>query len=144
MGYHILVYRDSFTETSTVARMFVNGDLFGQTLEDVSRGEGIKLDTKTCIPPGTYLVDVTMSSRFKRLMPIIYNQPNGYEIIKDGKSWKGCRFHGGNDHTHSAGCPLVAKNRLNPDLIQGSLEKELTELLIKLGSKGFVTFVNWI
>ena len=77
-------------------------------------------------------------------MPIIYNQQNGYELIKKGKSFKGIRLHGGNDHTHTEGCPLIAKNRLNDELIQGSMEKELTEELKKLGSKGYITVINSI
>lgn len=144
MSYHLLIIRDTFTETNCTGRLFLNGDFFCHTLEDVDRGDGIKLYGKTAIPEGTYLVDVTMSSRFKREMPMIYNQSNGYELINKGKSFKGIRLHGGNDHLDTEGCPLIAKNRLNDNLIQGTMEKPLTAELIKLGRKGYITVVNGI
>ncbi len=142
MGYHILVFRDTFTPTTTSGKLFINGKYFCFTLEDRMQPHGIKVYGETCIPEGTYYVDVTMSARFKRLMPIFFNQTNGYELIKDNNSWKGLRLHGGNKHTDSDACVLVARTRITPELIQGSMESELTKELIKLGSKGYITIVN--
>lgn len=144
MSYHILVLRDTFTEKTTAGNIYLNGDYFSRSLEDVSRGRGVKLMSRTCIPEGTYLMDVTMSTRFEREMPIIFNQPNGYQLIAGDIEFKGCRFHGGNTHVDTSGCVLTAEHRLTDDLIQGSKEKELTERLIKLGRKGFLTVVNKI
>lgn len=144
MSYHVLVLRDSFTLKSTVGKIYFNGDYFSESLEDVSRGRGIKIMENTCIPEGTYLVDVNFSGRFQREMPIIFNQPNRYQIIAGEIEFKGCRFHGGNTHLSTAGCPLTARTRVDSDTIYDSMEKELTALLIKNGRKGFVTFVNQI
>lgn len=144
MSYHLLIIRDTFTETNCTGKLFLNGNYFCHTLEDVSRGEGIKIDKKTCIPTGTYLVDVTFSQRFQRDMPMIYNQDNGYELINKGISFKGIRLHGGNTHENTKGCPLIAKNRLNDNLIQGTMEKPLTGELKRLGNKGYITIVNEI
>lgn len=120
--------------------MYFNGQYFGYTLEDVSRGENIKISGETCIPTGTYRVKNSFSRRFQRMMPMICNQSNGYELIAKGISFKGIRVHGGNRSKDTHGCILVAKNKLNPDTIQGSLEKELTVLI---GDKeGWVTIVN--
>lgn len=144
MSYHLLILRDTFTENTSVGKIFLNGNFFAHTLEDACRGDHIKIPAKTCIPEGTYLVDITISHKFGREMPIIYNQENGYELINRGISFKGIRLHGGNDHTDSAGCPLVARKRVHEGLIYGSMEKELTAALIKLGRKGYITVVNKI
>ena len=144
MSYHLLLLRHTFTEKSTGGDLHINGDYFCHTLEDVSRGRGVKLYGRTCIPEGTYFVDVTQSTRFARLMPIIYNQPNGYQVIAQDIEFKGLRFHGGNTHLNTEGCVLVAFNRLNDDTIQGTAENQLTNQLIKLGKKGFLTIVNKI
>jgi hypothetical protein len=144
MSFHILVLRNSFTEKSTQGDLYLNGDYFCKTLEDVSRGRGIKLMARTSIPEGTYLVDVSESARFKRLMPMVFNQPNGYELVNGDISFKGIRIHGGNTHEHTEGCILAAYNSLNPDTIQGTAERDLTDRLIKLGRKGFITIVNKI
>lgn len=140
MSFHILVLRDSFTLKSTVGKIYFNGQYFGYCLEDVSRGENVKIPGETCIPEGTYKVKSSMSRRFKRVMPMIYNQSNGYELIAKGISFKGLRYHGGNRSKDTHGCILIAKNKIDNDTIQGSLEKELTALI---GDKeGWVTIVN--
>ncbi len=140
MSFHILVLRDSFTLKSTVGKIYFNGEYFGYCLEDVSRGENIKIPGETCIPEGTYKVKSSMSRRFKRVIPMIYNQPNGYELISKGISFKGLRYHGGNRSKDTHGCILIAKNKIDNDTIQGSLEKELTALI---GNKeGWLTIIN--
>jgi hypothetical protein len=144
MSYHLFLLRDTFTEKSTTGKLFLNGEFFGHTLEDTSRGRSIKLNAKTSIPEGTYLVNITLSNRFQRYMPMIYNHENGYQLDNLGISFKGIRIHGGNKAEHTEGCILIAKNRLNDDLIQGSLEKELTEKLKELGGAGYITVSNKI
>lgn len=124
--------------------MFLNGNYFGYTLEDVSRGRAVKINAKTCIPEGTYLVKISRSHRFQRDMPMIYNNDNGYQLDNEGISFKGIRIHGGNTHIDSEGCVLLCKNRLNDDLIQGSLESNLTEELKRLGGSGYITVTNKI
>ncbi|MEM8564945.1 MAG: DUF5675 family protein [Bacteroidota bacterium] len=121
--------RDTYTLKSTVGKLYVNDVFFCHTLEDVVRGEGIKIKAHTAIPSGVYKVDLSISHRFKRIMPMIYTEDNRYEIKLGGIGFKGVRFHGGNTHKNTEGCPLVAYNRLSDDLIQGTAEKELTAKL---------------
>lgn len=142
MSYHLLIHRETFTTKSSTGTIYFNGSRFSYSLEDAKRGCGIKIPAETCLPDGTYMVDVTMSNRFGREMPIIYNQPNGYEIIAEGNSWKGCRIHGGNTHLNTEGCPLTAEHKQDDDTIYGSKEKDLTALLIKHGKKGFITITS--
>lgn len=140
--FNLLLKRLSYTLKSTQGELFLNDEYFSYTLEDTSRGENIKIFGETCIPTGKYKVKLSMSSRFKREMPMIFTEDNGYELKNKGISFKGIRIHGGNDSADSHGCVLVAKNLLNPDLIQGSMEKELTDKLRELGGEGTLTVVN--
>lgn len=144
MSYHLLLIRDSFSLQSTLGKLYINGNYFCETLEDVSRGYGVKINAKTCIPEGTYRMNVTWSPRFGKELPIIFNQANGFELVNRGISFKGIRTHGGNHEGNSEGCILVAKNRLNSDLIQGSMSDQLTTELISFGKAGFITVVNKI
>lgn len=134
--------RDTYTLQSTVGKMYLDGEYVGHTLEDVSRGENIKIFGETAIPTGTYRVALSMSGRFQRVMPMIFTEDNGYELINKGISFKGIRIHGGNDAKDSHGCILLAANRLSDNRIQGSLERVLTEKLQAIGGEGILIVTN--
>ena len=140
--FELELNRNTYTLKSTIGELYLNGEYFSYTLEDVVRGENIKIPGHTAIPAGRYRVKVTWSNRFKREMPMIFSEDNGYELIANGISFKGCRLHGGNTHLDTDGCPLVAKNKVNDDHIYGSMEKELTAALIELGGEGYITIRN--
>jgi hypothetical protein len=140
--FTIEVKRDTYTLQSTVGKLYLNQKFFGHTLEDVSRGENIKIPGETAIPTGMYRVVLSTSSRFKRLMPMIYTEANQYEIKMQGIRFTGVRIHGGNRSKDTHGCILIAENRINDDLIQGSLEEKLTEALQQLGGKGILVVTN--
>ena len=80
-------------------RLVIDGRNFCNTLERVEYQ----------IPAICYSVRVTMSPRFKRLLPIIQNVPQR----------SGIRIHRGNKPQHSTGCVLVPADK----------ETELTNLL---------------
>lgn len=128
------IIRDTFTKVSSTGKLYLD-DFECHTLEDVSRGEGVKIPGETCLATGKYKIILTMSHRFKRLMPVIITELNGYEAKQKDISFKGARIHGGNRHVDTHGCPLVAHNRLNDDLIQGTAEKDVTAKLIDMGLK---------
>lgn len=138
----INIKRDIFTRLSSSGKMFDEcGEFFCYTLEDEARPKGVKIKSHTCLAPGLYKVKVTYSSRFKRLMPIIYTEPNGYEAKMGGISFKGSRLHGGNTHLNTEGCPLVAYNRINSDKIYKTAEKALTKKiqeLIEVSSEDYI------
>ncbi len=142
MSFLLELKRDTYTLSSTVGKLYLDGKFFGHTLEDVSRGENIKIYGETAIPTGIYHVKLSISHRFKRIMPMIYTEANGYELINKGISFKGIRIHGGNRSKDSHGCILLAKNKINDDLIQGSLEDELTTKLQSLGGQGKIIVTN--
>jgi hypothetical protein len=130
--------REVFTPTETLGLLLIDGAFFCYTLEDFDRGldksmdlktvQSIKVHSNTAIPYGTYKVSLSVSNRFKRLMPEIQSVPG----------FAGVRIHGGNTHLNTEGCILVAKNRsidkVSPfgkirNWIQGTMENELTKKL---------------
>lgn len=92
----LTVRRLELTGQSTIGRLAVDGVDFCWTLEDVVRA-GPKVPGQTAIPAGTYAVRLTMSNRFKRVLPLLMNVP-GFE---------GVRIHPGNTADDTEGCLLV-------------------------------------
>ena len=129
----LLLERDTYTSDTTLGKLRVyRGRTLAyicETLEDARRGPGIKVPHETCIPPGRYRIALTESRRFGRIMPMIYNHSNGYTLKNEGISFDGTRMHGGTDHTHTSGCIITAYNRLNDRSVQGSAERDITEML---------------
>lgn len=138
--------RKEYRGMTTIGDMYLpGGDRFSYTLEDIVRAHGVKDKGNTAIPAGIYKMAVTMSTRFKREMVMVYSESNGYELNSDGKSFKGIRVHGGNDHTNTDGCILVAKNKISNQKIQGTMEKEFTAHVkanIKAGHECYLVVTN--
>lgn len=114
-----------YEQKHTDGRTFVNGEFFGHSLEDVGRPHGVKIAKETCIPEGTYKVAISYSPSFKRDMLILYNVDDDHSIERHGVRFTGIRSHGGNDVSHTAGCPMNAKHSDKKGKISGSLEKPL-------------------
>jgi len=131
---YIDIYRKKITAQATLGEMYTSDDdmekRFCYTLEDTLRPDGLKVPKETAIPAGTYLVSITKSTRFKRDMPLIYND-DAMRVNKGRVMFAGVRFHGGNTHEDTAGCPLIAYKRIDDQTIQGSAEKDFTALLRK-------------
>jgi len=136
----ITVKREFFSDTETLGTMFINDKFFCYTLEDYDRKlkqnqssteiAHKKIYGKTAIASGDYRVILSISNRFKRLMPEVLNV----------KGFSGIRIHGGNTHLNTDGCILVAKNRyldkVSPfgkikNWIQGTMEGQLTRTIQK-------------
>ena len=107
-------------------RLVINGRWFCNTLERVGYQ----------IPALCYHVAVTMSPKFKRLLPIVQNVPHR----------SGIRIHRGTRPEHSTGCILVVADNMTPPNLPykgeeiipslegrsgGSVENQLTQLLLK-------------
>jgi hypothetical protein len=81
-------------------QMWIDGVYFGETLEDKDRfleSGGVKINGDTAIPRGVYRVTLSMSNRFRRVMPEVHDVPG----------FAGVRIHGGNVEADTAGCPLL-------------------------------------
>lgn len=84
---------------ATLGTLYINGVWECWTLEDEI--QAVKVAGTTCIPAGTYIVQITPSQRFHRLMPQLIDVP-GFE---------GIRIHAGNVTTDTNGCILVGQQR---------------------------------
>lgn len=93
----LLLQREPSTKQSTPGKLFIDGAFECYTLEDIVRARGVKVYGQTAIPAGTYQVVLTMSPRFKRVLPLLLNVP-GFE---------GIRIHPGNKAEDTDGCILV-------------------------------------
>lgn len=87
--------RSEFTENSTIGNLYIDDVFFCYTLEDKVRDEKIKRET--AIPTGIYEIRLTMSNRFKKVLPVLLRVPN----------FEGVRIHSGNTKDHTEGCILL-------------------------------------
>lgn len=90
--------RDTFTEKSTIGKLYVNEQFSCYTLEDVIRKE--KIEGKTAIPSGEYQVIIDFSVRLQKELPHILDVPG----------FSGIRIHRGNTPDDTEGCILVGVN----------------------------------
>lgn len=99
----IRVERIALRPTYTIGRLYLNGKYTCDTLEDKVRDlkREPKVQGKTAIPEGKYLVRLTYSNRFKKVLPLLVDVPY----------FEGVRIHSGNDEDDTEGCILVGKNK---------------------------------
>jgi len=111
--YDLLVTRKWFSTKSTISEVTgwnpeqIN---LGYILEDEARPDNVKIAGCTCIPAGDYKVVINMSSRFKRLMPLIYNQDD-FSVKCGNFKFEGVRLHSGNTDADTEGCLLTGKSK---------------------------------
>ncbi len=94
----------------TISRLYINGELFCNALEDEDRGlrqdmdlatiKAKKIAGETAIPSGTYMVTLTYSPRFRKMLPLLNDVPG----------FSGVRIHSGNTAKDTEGCILVGQN----------------------------------
>jgi hypothetical protein len=122
----------------TIGSLYIDGERFCDTLEDVDRGlsqsmsadeiRKIKIPHETAIPTGTYRVIVNLSPAKNRMLPRLLDVPG----------FSGILIHRGNTKNDSSGCILVGE--LSPPMWGGAggevkvinstlYEKRLVEIL---------------
>ena len=93
----------------TIGKLYIDGIYFCDTLEDPNRDQNkngvfdnneIKISGDTCIPVGTYNVVLTLSPKFKRMLPRLENVNN----------FTGVLIHAGNTKKDTEGCILIGIN----------------------------------
>lgn len=156
--------RDTYRGLSTLGSLQdPQGKFLCWTLEDCVRAWGIKDAKRTAIPAtGTvtlYRLSLTMSARFRRVMPIIYTEADKSTLRHAGIEFRGIRMHGANDHEDIEGCIGVARNRVseqvlerlasgakgdivNQWMIQNQCEPMITDLIKQYESKGYTCFLR--
>jgi len=110
--------REHGTKDYTHGKLYIEDIYFCDTIEDQERD--VKIKSQTAIPCGTYKLIINMSTRFKKLMPLLLNVPN----------FAGVRIHSGNTKEDTEGCVLVGK-RLKDGFI-GSSRVTFKELMSRL------------
>ena len=103
--------RSKSTTKSVEGRLYINGVFECFTVEDAERI--VKIQNETAIPKGVYKVIMSMSTRFKRIMPEVLDVP-GYT---------GVRIHAGNSSKDTEGCIIVGSinDRDDDDWVSGSI-----------------------
>jgi hypothetical protein len=121
----------------TIGSLYIDGERFSDTLEDVDRGlsqsmspeeiRKIKIPHETAIPTGTYRVIVNLSPAKKRMLPRLLDVPG----------FSGILIHRGNTKNDSSGCILVGENKVKGKVINSTLyEKRLVEILTEAQENG--------
>ena len=132
---YIRLIRNKPQGNAITGRLVIDGRWFCYTMERVGYQ----------IPALCYHVVVTMSPKFKRLLPLVQNVPRTGDKAKGDKALRlGIRFHRGSKPEHSTGCILlVADNNPMPlhptpytlhppqGRTAADVEKQLTDLILK-------------
>lgn len=113
-------------DTYTIGVLMVDGEKFSDTLEDKVRDlkSEKKVYGETAIPAGKYKVVMSMSSKFKRVMPYLENVPQ----------FTGIMIHPGNTIKDTLGCILVGENKKKGQLVNSrkysdDLNKRINEAI---------------
>ena len=119
--------REGFGDTFTEGKWYIEGEFECHTVEDTDRkieeDPTRKIYGRTAIPRGRYEVVLSMSPRFKKMLPELLNVPG----------FTGIRVHAGNSSKDTEGCIIVgsSNNRLDDDWVGGS-KIAVTQLIAKL------------
>lgn len=113
MGQLTLI-RDVKGDKAILGKLYFNGGIVCFTLENAAKA----------IPTGLYLVQNSISPKFKRELPLLWNS--------GVPSSRGIRMHRGNTAKDSQGCILVGmgRNYARPTAEPSLLESALAETMV--------------
>ena len=122
MGMLTLI-RDVKGDKAVMGKLYFNGGLVCCTLENAAKA----------IPTGVYLVQNSMSPKFKREMPLIWNS--------GVSSSRGIRMHRGNTVKDSQGCILVGMGRdvKNSFITESALAETMITMLCRNVTEVIIT-----
>ena len=135
---HIRVVREPTKNDTTLGALFIDDHWQCHTLEDIIRPVGEKIYGETAIPPGRYKLVLSMSNRFKRILPEVLAVPN----------FTGIRIHAGNTAKDTHGCLLLGQTRNVEARSLGQAKLALEAFMTKITavwdakSELWITYVN--
>lgn len=119
--------------TCTPGSLFIDGGFECFTLEDVVRQvigvpvEQWKIKGETAISEGLYILRLTFSNRFQKVLPLLVDVP-GFE---------GVRIHSGNTDADTEGCILVGHEQGNESILKSRFAlQNLMDKLTEAASRG--------
>lgn len=119
----LTLIRDVNGDKAIMGKLYFNGGLVCCTLENAAKA----------IPTGVYLVQNSMSPKFKRELPLIWNS--------GVSSSRGIRMHRGNTAKDSQGCILVGMGRdvKNSFITESALAETMITMLCRNVTELIVT-----
>lgn len=124
----LILKRIALKETYTIGHLYIDGKYFCDTCEDKVRdlGKEQKVYGETAIPYGKYQICLSISPKFKRLLPKLLNVPH----------FEGILIHRGNTAVDSAGCILVGENKEIGKVLNSTVtEQKLVDLMKRAKDK---------
>lgn len=126
----LLVNRHYKGEEYTIGKLYIDGEYFCDTLEDIDRGlsqstpiEDVrekKVMHRTAIPMGTYEITLKVQSP-KFSARTQYDFCKGYlPRLLNVPGFEGILIHIGNKHSDSSGCILVGENKVKGQVINST------------------------
>ena len=112
---NLLLIRDTFTEKSTIGQLYLNGELFCDTLENPWKDNAKNI---SCIPEGEYDVRLRLpreSATREYIHLLVKEVPNRDWIL----------FHRGNTAKDTRGCILVGKGTEQDIVYNSTLSMDL-------------------
>ena len=136
----LLLTRLKFYDTHTIGQLYVDGEFFCFTLEDVEReveGKPVaswKIKGETAIPQGRYKVTLELSNRFGP-DTLTLKQVPGFDFI---------RMHSGNTDKDTEGCIILGYKLTDSNIIKfGTTRPAVLDLKGKV-RQALRTEVVWI
>lgn len=120
----LTLIRDVKGDKAILGKLYLNGAFVCYTLENAAKA----------IPTGVYLVQNSMSPKFKRELPLLWNS--------GVPSSRGIRMHVGNDAVKdSSGCVLVGMGRNGDRLTESTPAETMVTMLCRNVAEVVITEV---
>ena len=133
--------------TYSIGKLYVDGEYFSNTLEDVDRNlnqemslediKKIKVYGETAIPYGRYKITLVKSPKYSKKQKFVELTGGLMPYINNVPAWAGCLIHSGNTNKDTLGCILVGENKEKGKVINSfSTFKRLWKMLAEANERG--------
>ena len=134
---NMTLIREGENPKHNFGQLYIDGIYFGETLEDEDRflesDPTAKVQDQTAIPRGRYLVTLSLSKRFGKIMPEVHDVPG----------FSGVRIHGGNTEANTSGCPLLGSVRTKDGIANcKGVNERLMDRLEAAADRGEETYLE--